>query len=133
MYKIKYFMFFYIIWILYFALAYYILGSEIERGNDFTSLAQPDHSNMETIINDLSSVDDDYSDLRDFFAYIVLSWRNSIGDLSAPSYGSWEEMAENKPGESGIQWIIILIWLHWWLIQFLVLIILLNFLLAMVS
>jgi len=44
-------------------------------------------------------------------------------------------MYDGQPVEAqkSIQFIIIMIWLHWWFVQFLVLIILLNFLLAMVT
>ena len=85
-YRIRYFMMFYIFWIMYFAAANYILGSQISRGDKFHLLAEPGHANTDDILDELSDVGNDYSDVTDVFAYIILAWRNSIGDLSTPVY-----------------------------------------------
>jgi len=62
-------------------------------------------------------------------------YRNSIGDISPPAYGRWTELANSddpkKQRKANIM--IALVWLTWVTHQFTVLIILLNFLIAIVS
>lgn len=59
------------------------------------------------------------------------AYRNSIGDLAAPQYSTWQKEAESSPQTS---WMVIYaIWFMWLLNQYLVLIILLNFLIAVIS
>lgn len=59
------------------------------------------------------------------------AFRLSIGDLSAPKYTFWEENLESSPFTS--YFMIVIIWLVWLLEIFFVLIILLNFLIAIIS
>jgi len=45
----------------------------------------------------LEAVGNDYSDLLEsdlgkLAAYLILAWRNSIGDLTTPSYGAWGQI-----------------------------------------
>lgn len=81
----------------------------------------------------------DYSDLPLYFKYLIQAWRNAIGDLSPPSYGGWEETRDAAKDNGHmlqyriIQIIIFLIWSHWLATQFVVLLILFNFLVALVD
>jgi len=106
------------IWIIYFALAYYILGSEIDTGDDFSVLAaKPAKSNADTIAgieDEVQDVGNDYSDLGVFFKYAILAWRNSIGDLSVPKYDAWSAVPMDTWGVLIVTGVIeCLIWAHW--------------------
>ena len=59
------------------------------------------------------------------------SFRLSIGDVSAPKYTFWENNLEDSPFTS--YFMICLIWIVWLLEIFFVLIVLLNFLIAIIS
>lgn len=60
------------------------------------------------------------------------TYRNSIGDISAPKYEFWIE-TEYDGNNFAPKLMIFLIWSIWLFNQFLVLIILLNFLIAIIS
>lgn len=137
--RIQDFMKFMLIWIFYFAFSYFVLGSEIDRGDDFSVLSDvcinsPESDACKAIQDEVGAVGNDYSDLGDFFSYIILAWRNSIGDLTTPKYPGWLSVQKNKTQATAVvNVIVVLIWVHWLLTQFLVLIILLNFLIAIVG
>ena len=62
---------------------------------------------------------------------MVYAYRNSIGDLNAPVYNFWLSQESKNPNFS---WFMIrMIWFFWMINQFLNLIILLNFLIALIS
>ena len=66
-----------------------------------------------------------------FSSYILYTYRNSIGDIEAPVYSYWIAEAETKPV---LGWsMIYLIWFVWFLNQWINLIIMLNFLIAIVN
>ena len=138
---------FMVIWIFYFAFSYYVLGSEIDPGADFSVVASEclNQTTPEAIKackevrGKLGAVGNEYSDLMGgggagrLAAYVILAWRNSIGDLTTPSYPAWGSI-EKLPGRSpAVNAIIALIWFHWLATQLLVLIILFNFLIAIVA
>ena len=79
--------------------------------------------------------DGDYPDLNIITITLLQMYRNSIGDISAPLYARWSEMLKRtSPFEQNQASIMIsLVWTVWVLHQFLVLIILLNFLIAIIS
>ena len=70
---------------------------------------------------------------------MILAWRNSIGDLTAPVYDPWSAVRATaaEKGNYGqivvVSIIIFLIWVHWFLTQVLMLILLFNFLVAYVD
>ena len=117
--KMVNFLLFMLIWVIYFALSYYILGSEIDGGDDFSMLAPKEKWNDKDIIDEVGEVGNDYSDLGYFFKYIILTWRNSIGDLSVPSYEAWAEIMKQKIAHGNqhealmIGGVEFLIWGHW--------------------
>ena len=124
------------IWISYFAFASYILGTQVGKGVDFSVLADEDHENYAHIKKTLGSIGNDYFTLKNFIVYIVTTWRISIGDISTPDYSKWliiNETQTNPTIRGGINFIIFTIWAHWWFTQFLIFVILLNFLIAIVS
>ena len=104
-YKITSFTVFFFIWIFAFSFFYLILDMEIPL--------------------------DDYPDLYPFLAYALQTYRNSIGDISPPTYPSWEARLTTEPKAAHAM--ITAIWVFWFLNQLLVLIILLNFLIAIIS
>lgn len=59
---------------------------------------------------------------------LILSFRNSLGDVSLPKYDKW--LAQNTYQS---QIVIYLLWILWFINLFLMLIILLNFLIAVIS
>jgi sensor histidine kinase YesM len=74
---------------------------------------------------------DEYDGLPIFPTYLMYAYRNAIGDLAAPKYIYWLEKAEEEPYGSWMM--IILIWILWVLNQWIIFIILLNFLIAIVG
>jgi hypothetical protein len=61
------------------------------------------------------------------------TWRNSIGDIGVPTYPYWSAMIMDEQQELKARMMIALIWFIWVTQQLLILIILLNFLIALVS
>lgn len=105
------FMVFFSFWIIFFTVCFQTLGVQIN--ND----------------------DSEYPNVALFAKYFLMTYRNSIGDISTPHYTNWierydaEDFWENLMQDT----LISLIWLVWLLNQFLNLIILLNFLIAVIS
>ena len=77
----------------------------------------------------------DYSQLDMIFVIGIQTWRNSIGDIAAPVYPRWDEMSQStKAGKQFLgKMMIMIIWFIWIFHQFVILIILLNFLIAIIS
>jgi hypothetical protein len=61
------FIVFFFMWVIFFGLLYWILRVEID------------------------SADEDYLNLTDFFRYFFMTYRNSIGDITAPGYVKWNK------------------------------------------
>jgi hypothetical protein len=72
----------------------------------------------------------DYNNLPKEIQFFLLTYRNSIGDISIPDYSDTLDAHVNK-AEKVI--IIIMVWFVWIFNQFICLIILLNFLIAVIS
>lgn len=105
------FLVFFIMWILFFAILYWILKVEIDSG------------------------DEEYLNLPNFFKYFFMTYRNSIGDISVPGYTNWDKSLSNDVTSefTSKNFMIFLIWMVWLVNQFVNLIILLNFLIAVIS
>ena len=74
---------------------------------------------------------DDYGDINLVAAYFIYAYRNAIGDVQTPGYNYWLTGTQEHPY---INWIIILIiWIFWLANQIINLVILLNFLIALIS
>ena len=74
---------------------------------------------------------DEYPDLNIFMTYLLYTYRNSIGDVSPPIYTYWLTETETNPG---ISWtMIIIIWTVWFINTWINLIIMLNFLIALIG
>jgi len=74
---------------------------------------------------------DDYYGFKMAAAYFVYAYRNAIGDVQTPVYNFWLKEADDNPN---LAWsMIILIWFFWFINQLINLIILLNFLIALIS
>ena len=100
------------IWIIVLAFLYRILGS---NNSDQTS---------------------NYPDLDDVSTFFLTTFEYGIGNISRPSYQLWIHKLHNSDGL--INWwvchiVIYLIWLVWFGNQFLILIILLNFLISVLG
>jgi len=103
------------------------------------------------LISRLTEVDWDpkrktYPDLKEPIIHVLQNYRNSIGDISVPTYASWiakfntgvyKNEVNSKDGyktaEPQMSIIVMLVWGFWFLNQFISLIILLNFLVAVIS
>jgi len=68
--------------------------------------------------------DNNFTQLSEFFILGISSYRNSIGDIQAPEYGA---EVQNQGTH------LFVIWLCWYLNQFLVMIVLLNFLISVIG
>ena len=80
---------------------------------------------------------DSYPNLTSIYRYILQTYSNSIGNIAPPVYKSWERSLNNTD-ISNLEYlqkhtIIGLIWGVWLFNQFLLLIIMLNFLIAVIS
>ena len=74
---------------------------------------------------------DDYVGFNITAAYVVFAYRNALGDVNAPVYNYWLAETENDPF---LAWgMIAMIWICWFLNQLINLIVLLNFLIALIS
>ena len=76
--------------------------------------------------------DGDYPEVGSMFVNILQTYRNSIGDIAAPTYPLWEEFIAKDNVWQG-KFMIFTIWTFWFIHQYLILIILLNFLIAIIS
>lgn len=78
-----------------------------------------------------------YQHLSEFTGYFLLIWENSIGNINPPTYQFWMNTLKNADIEpfqkTGALTVIYIIWLMWFANQALILIVLLNFLIAVVS
>ena len=76
--------------------------------------------------------DGDYPEVGSMFVNILQTYRNSIGDIAAPTYPLWEDFIAKDNVWQG-KFMIFVIWTFWFIHQYLILIILLNFLIAIIS
>lgn len=87
------------------------------------------------LISGVAFDDGDYSEVSPFFVNILQTYRNSIGDISPPLYPMW--VLYIKSGDPSLvlqgNLMIGIIWVFWVLHQFMIVIILLNFLIAVIS
>ena len=105
----KQFIVFLISWILFFTAFYQILGVEFDNG--------------------------DYQDLNPILIIFLQTFRNSIGDISTPQYPIWSSYASSDDPYHVFQGysMMAIIWIFWFFHEFIILIILLNFLIAIIS
>lgn len=75
-------------------------------------------------------VGEDYDGLAMYFSYIFMTYRNSIGDITTPTHPYLDNLDETQSVKNLM---IGLIWSIWLVNQVLNLIILLNFLIAVIS
>ena len=69
--------------------------------------------------------------MMDGMRIVIQTYRNSIGDISTPSYNNWIE--NDVITETQLYYLMSLIWFFWIMNQMITLIILLNFLIAVIS
>jgi hypothetical protein len=105
---------FFFIWLLIFCVLYKVLGSQ-------------------------DNVTDSYPDIHPFFGYLFYNFENAVGNIQNPTFTYWKSIMCQEEGQ---KWtykkylakiLIYLIYLVWFFNQILVLIILLNFLIAVIS
>jgi len=75
----------------------------------------------------------DYESLDKNFAYYIMAFRNSIGDLSTPSYNYWAAMKNKDNDKYSAQFMIYTIWTFWLVNIITFTVLLLNFLIAVIS
>jgi hypothetical protein len=78
---------------------------------------------------------EDYAMLDSNLVLLFQTYRNSIGDIAAPQYSKWEELFASEDHLTSVKGMIMIsvIWSVWVFHQFIMLILLLNFLIAIVS
>lgn len=91
-----------------------------------------------TIFNRIIEVEfglDDYTLVESNIALFLQTYRNSIGDLAVPMYPRWELLVRSEDPNDQIvgNVMIFIVWFMWIVHQFIMLILLLNFLIAIVS
>ena len=105
---------FFFIWLLIFCVLYKVLGSQ-------------------------DNVTDSYPDIHPFFGYLFYNFENAVGNIQNPTFTYWKSI---MCADAGKAWtykkvlakiLIYLIYVVWFFNQILVLIILLNFLIAVIS
>ena len=75
-----------------------------------------------------------FDDSPEAFKYVIYAWRVSMGGDISPKYEAWSGLIEaGEGGEIGAKVVICIIWLAWWLNQYVMVIIMLNFLIAIIS
>ena len=79
--------------------------------------------------------DEEYPKVNFFTRVLLLTYRNSIGDIQVPDYKTWLNAYDESVGgsESKQLQILVLVWSVWFFNQLICLIILLNFLIAVIS
>ena len=88
----------------------------------------------QTLKVEISSADEDYPNVFSFMQYFLMTYRNSIGDISAPGYSNWMKKSDDVTSQYlEKNAAMTFIWIVWLANQFLNLIILLNFLIAVIS
>jgi hypothetical protein len=76
---------------------------------------------------------DDYANVPGFVVTFMTTYRNSIGDIQAPGYAKWDSDTNPDLGRWNRDAIVGTIWTVWLFNSFVNLIILLNFLIAVIS
>lgn len=74
---------------------------------------------------------EDYSSLGEKMIYLTKTYRDSVGDIAAPIYPSWE--SQTGVGKVYAGRMLNVIWFTWLMNQFFLTIILLNFLIAILA
>ena len=72
-----------------------------------------------------------YTDLSPFFGFFLNSFENSIGNINAPSIADYQTKGKTLSPLDKV--CIYLIYLFWWLAQIVLLMVLLNFVIALIS
>lgn len=108
------FSFFFYTVVIYFAWSYEILGN--------STGGHPD--------SDPHGDGNDYERLHPFLALVLYSYRTSIGDLETPNAILWAQIRNNDQHGTLIVYVI---WFVWLIEQFFMLIVFLNFLIAIIS
>jgi hypothetical protein len=103
---VQFFTVYFILWIYYFSSQFQIAGAKFEFG--------------------------DYKGMSEHLQYMVQVFRNAIGDISLPNYDVWLWYIDHDKPEIGYP-MMALIWLVWLANIFFCLIILLNFLIAIIG
>lgn len=99
------FLFFYLVFLFYFFLMFLVSGANVSP--------------------------DDYSTLQPLTHIWIQVFRNSIGDIATPQFDYWDHFLESDSElrDTGV----LLIWLIWFFEILFMLVILLNFLIAIIS
>lgn len=108
-YDIRFFILFFVSWIFVFAHLFKITGADFDDG-DYALIPQ--------------------------LKFVLQIFRNTIGDVAAPQYEYWQELhnsMEEKSSMSQPMLVIYTIWILWFLNLLFNMIILLNFLIAIIS
>jgi hypothetical protein len=75
--------------------------------------------------------DEDYVLMNGYVKQVIFAWKNSVGDVDIPDYSKWSAIMSESPVSAKIM--IVITWLNWWLNHYIMLIIILNFLIAIIS
>jgi len=117
----RFFISYYLLWILFFTCINSIL--KVDPG----------------VIDETDDPPVDYPGVNRYIALVLMTFRNAIGDLSPPEYGSWVTEVQEANGNTDykMNWsqrvIVSALWLVWCLQVILMIIVLLNFLIAVIS
>ena len=112
--KVLPFLFFFVIWTILFALELYVLGS-----------------NLDDV--------DGYKGTSKAIGYFILAFENGVGNISPPSVNEWykkdlhQDLYRNNPQTYTESILVFLVHTSWFSNQFILLIVLLNFVIALIS
>ena len=122
------FIFFFLLYTLFFGVAYSILGIEIN-----TAEPVEEHMPVPTTMQKLSDKPH-YPGMERFVSYMLYAFLNSIGDLQIPNYDDWLiQRGQGKITEVQELFAILLVWGIWLVQAMLMVIVMLNYLIAVIS
>lgn len=81
---------------------------------------------------DILGVDSSEGDYQGLFRsgrYFMQTYENSIGNINSPSYKFWDSQLDNVTAHL----VVLTIWLVWFLNQWFIFMVLLNFVIALIS
>lgn len=133
--------FFFLVFTLFFALAYMALGIDIDTTRPGPFVNVDTNVASAAVSTSKRSASPKYPGINKNIGYLLYSFRNSIGDLSTPNYDDWlimgledaDDDSKTVITQTEVFLIVVLSWTLWSIQSVFMIIILLNYLIAVIS
>ena len=133
--------FFFLVFTLFFALAYMALGIDIDTTRPGPYMNVDSNVASAAVSTSKRSASPKYPGINKNIGYLLYSFRNSIGDLSTPNYDDWlimgledaDDDSKTVITQTEVFLIVVLSWTLWSIQSVFMIIILLNYLIAVIS